>query len=211
MSSKHWNTCGALWRCCFQRGAFFRRYWRQSNTQVLPSDSCLVLQSNQSIWNSSSALAQAVCALKELAVLGELLIWGSRKEAAKINWGVSSAPQPCRRLKLPKKAVFWMIWRPKDSVAAAGSTETAKVTWSLPQSVLCVTKKCKILLSSHSCREMRKSLLDQLPWWGLCHCFLLVFGGEGHCSLGNVWGPGPWGTSLRGYRHLHPILEEGLR
>lgn len=50
--------------------------------------------------------------------------------------------------------------------------------------------KSKILLSCHSCGEMRKSLLYQLPWWEMCHCFLL-WGGEGHCSVGNVWAAGP--------------------
>lgn len=34
--------------------------------------------------------------------------------------------------EITQKAVFWIVWRPKDSVAPAGSAETAKARWSLP-------------------------------------------------------------------------------
>lgn len=71
-----------------------------------------------------------------------------------------------------------MIWRPKGSVAAAGSTETAKVTWSLPQRTLCVTKKMQNLAqlpflqgdeekpSGSTALVGTVSLLLAGVWWG---------------------------------------------
>lgn len=96
-------------------------------------------------------------------------------------------------------------------MAAAGSTETAKLMWSLLQRILCVTKKMQNLAQLPFLQGDEEKPSGSTALVGTVSLLFAVLGGEGHCSLGNVWGPGPWGTSLRGYRHLHPILEEGLR
>lgn len=103
---------------------------------------------------------------------------------------VNSALQPGRWWSNPKEQCFEWFGDQRTLCLLQAVQKQQRQGELCPQSIPHMTKN-QMLLSSHSCAQMRKSLLHQLPWWELCHCCLLVFDGERHCFVGNVWGAGP--------------------
>lgn len=69
--------------------------------------------------------------------------------------------------------------------------------------------KSKILLISHSCSQKRKSILHSIAQMGTMSLILKwhYFDGDMLCAVLWIWF---CGMSLRGYGHLHPILEDVL-
>lgn len=117
-----------------------------------------------------------------LAVLGKPLIRDSRKEAAKISW---LSPTAMQMGEVTQKAEFWMVWRPEDSVAAAGSTETAKARWSRPpEHPSCDQQKAKSCSASILAGRWGKAFWNDFPGGNcvIAVCWCLV--GKGIALLG---------------------------
>lgn len=146
---------------------------------------------------------------KNLLCLGSFSFEIQEKKLQKL---VNSGPQPCRWMKLPKKHRFEWFGDHRTLWLLQAVQKQQRQGAPCPQSILHLTNKKQSLAqfpflwedeekpSASAALVGTVSLLFAGVWWGKALlCWECV-----SCRAMHFWG-----TSLRGYSHLHPGLEEG--